>query len=330
MVSTDKTYILDLGHTGENDVSEIVFDISEWRRLYGNGEILLNVQRKIDDVPYPVPLEIKGDTAVWNITDRDIEVSGEGKAELSYLVGDKIKKSVIYTTYVEKSLNDDIVKPEKGDTWLDEMTKKVLAAEGFSKLSESFTHGGTGVRQTEDTDNAEYFKNQTDLNAQSVEGSRVVVDELAKAVDLDAKEVFANKTTVVESKEAVDLAEQRINASVEDVQLMQLDVQTNKDEIDIAKTEVDKKSTEVADNAKAVGINAAATEENAKVAELAKNDAVTASNSATEAAKQAELSVNKGGYVYFNIKNGHLFFTRTETSEFDFKLEEGRLIAYAK
>ena len=311
MIEVDKVGTLYIGHTGENDAELFDFDYSAWIKRYGEGQLLLSIKRACDNMPYPATLDIKGNIATWIVKKVDVSVKGTGVAEFTYKVNSVIKKSAQFRFVVIEAFDGNTAVPTDPDSWLNAITQKVLEGQGYA-------------------DEAKKAADSANLDAIATESNRVITDELAKAVDADAKEVAANKVTVVEAQKAVDLAEQRVNTAVEDIQLMQLDVQTNKDEIDIAKTEVDKKSTEVADNAKAVGINAAATEENAKVAELAKNDAVTASNSATEAAKQAELSVNKGGYVYFNIKNGHLFFTRTETSEFDFKLEEGRLIAYAK
>ena len=116
MISVEQTQTIHLGRTGENDVTEIVFDIAPWIAQFGQGNVLLNVKRACDEIPYPADIAIVGNTAVWTISKKDVEAYGTGKAELTYMVDGQIKKSVIYKTYTEKSLADITPTPENGDS----------------------------------------------------------------------------------------------------------------------------------------------------------------------------------------------------------------------
>ena len=161
MINVEQPQTIHLGRTGENDVTEIVFDIAPWITQFGQGNVLLNAKRACDTIPYPVDIAVAGNTAVWTISKKDVESYGTGKAELAYLVDGYIKKSVIFKTYTEKSLADIIPTPEDGQTWLDAMTEQILKAEGHSTQAESYVHGGTGARADEDTDNAQYYYTKT-------------------------------------------------------------------------------------------------------------------------------------------------------------------------
>lgn len=112
---------LPLGRQLENDVTEVVFDFSAWNTTYGAGTLSLSVQRKGDEMPYPVTMTVSGTDATWEVTDTDTARKGVGKAQLTYTVGDAVKKSVIYKFTVYESLGTNGEYPAPGETWVDEM-----------------------------------------------------------------------------------------------------------------------------------------------------------------------------------------------------------------
>lgn len=107
-----------LGRQGENGVRQIEFDVGLWRRYYGNGALAGVLLRDGDTNPYPVTIV----NNVWTISASDTAQSGHGQLQLSWIVDDIIKKSVIYKTYVLPSLNASTVDPpDPYETYLDDI-----------------------------------------------------------------------------------------------------------------------------------------------------------------------------------------------------------------
>lgn len=120
---------LPLGRQLENDVTEVVFDFSAWNTTYGAGTLSLSVQRKGDEMPYPVTMTVSGTDVTWEVTDTDTARKGTGKAQLTYTVGDAVKKSVIYKFTVYESLGADGEYPAPGSTWMEDIEDRVEALE---------------------------------------------------------------------------------------------------------------------------------------------------------------------------------------------------------
>ena len=119
-----------IGRQRENEVTQVRFDVSEWVRTYGLGTLALSVQRRRDRVPYPVPIAIVDGAATWTISNTDTAQDGNIKAQLTYMVGTKIKKSKVYMLTVKASLPEDGRAPDGYMTWLEtlqEFTSQVAA-----------------------------------------------------------------------------------------------------------------------------------------------------------------------------------------------------------
>lgn len=95
---TQTQLVIPLGIYGENNARQILFPIGLWQEAFGEGRVELLVQRSGDAQPYPVPLTMEGNAAVWTITKADVGVPGFGKARLNYYVGDTVVKSVAWMT----------------------------------------------------------------------------------------------------------------------------------------------------------------------------------------------------------------------------------------
>jgi len=108
-----------IGHVRENEVTQIVFDLSAWIAEYGLGTVALSVMRQGDLRPYPVPIAIVDGKATWTISATDTAKRGRIKAQLSYMVGTKVKKTNVYTLSTKESLPVDGDAPEAYETWLE-------------------------------------------------------------------------------------------------------------------------------------------------------------------------------------------------------------------
>lgn len=119
-IGNNPAVTLYLGRQGENNVKEILFDLSYLKQEFGDGSVSLVMQRPTDYEPYPIALDIVDGSAVWTVSNVDTSVDGIGKAQVTYIVDEQIKKSVIYKTKVLPSLKPESeTPPDAFDNWLD-------------------------------------------------------------------------------------------------------------------------------------------------------------------------------------------------------------------
>ena len=113
---------LNLGRRGENLARTLVFDVSDWQRIYGEGTVALLHQRAMDETPYPCIIEHSGSEVRWAVTAADTAQAGQGRMELRYYVGDTLAKSAVYLTSVTAALSDDTAEPPDAyQSWVDEV-----------------------------------------------------------------------------------------------------------------------------------------------------------------------------------------------------------------
>lgn len=111
-----------IGFGGENGVTEITCDFSAWASEFGEGDLSLVVRRSMDIDPYPAVLTVDGTKATWTITDIETSYKGSGEAQWVYTVGEKVKKSAIFSFCVNRSLNASAVTaPEAVITWIENL-----------------------------------------------------------------------------------------------------------------------------------------------------------------------------------------------------------------
>ena len=123
--SSTKTNIF-LGNQGENGVTQIQFDVSEWQTEFGEGSLTVVAQRHGDDLPYPVVIS----NNIWTVSDADTAKRGTGKIQVAWVVNGKIKKSVIHNTLVEPSLDENTVDPpDPYDNWVEYVSEVNDAAD---------------------------------------------------------------------------------------------------------------------------------------------------------------------------------------------------------
>lgn len=112
-----------LGRTGENDVEGVRFDVRDWPELYGEGgSFVLVHQRPGDEQPYVcATATASSGCLVWVIQDTDVQYTGRGEAQLSYVVDSKVAKSVIYTTRISRSLDQEGELPEPYESMIEDL-----------------------------------------------------------------------------------------------------------------------------------------------------------------------------------------------------------------
>ena len=207
-VKAKEECIIQIGRTSENDAEVIRFDVSDWPELYGaGGSFVLAHQRPNEAQPYVCAASVAADGWLeWIVKDTDVQITGKGEAQLTYVINSVVAKSVIFTTRISRSLGQTGELPEPYENMIDELietaanitteanravTAKEAAetaqgkaedardaaqlaqgkaedaeesaeshkddAEAAATLARSWAEGGTGTRQGENTDNAEYW-----------------------------------------------------------------------------------------------------------------------------------------------------------------------------
>lgn len=201
-VSSARIPVLQVGYQGENEVTDVLFDISSWITEFGEGVAQLRVKRpgNSEEESYVLSLTITDGIAVWTVSETDTFNKGNGKVQLSYLVGNIVKKAVIYPYKVGKSIvgADNPVDPF--DSWI-ERSKAWAIGE---------TLDGNAVPETDETyqNNAKYYAEQADIlgSAQVVLATEQVTlaTEKATLATEKADAAAASETNAAASEAAVN------------------------------------------------------------------------------------------------------------------------------
>lgn len=120
-VSEDYVPTINLGRQGENEVSQVVFDVSELITDYGSGTAVVVVRRPTEITTYQHDDTVQsGDTVTWTVSSADTEISGDGNVQLFWMVNDAVAKTITYQTYVEPALMNPTDAPVSDGGWISE------------------------------------------------------------------------------------------------------------------------------------------------------------------------------------------------------------------
>lgn len=123
-VSTGKkTGALVIGYEGENQVTEVDFDITSWVEEFGEGAAVLSIRRPGDADPYPQATTQDGHIVKWEVSQTDVAVKGSGEIQLTYTVGGRIKKSAVFGIRIERSLDATGQVPDPYISWIELMVE---------------------------------------------------------------------------------------------------------------------------------------------------------------------------------------------------------------
>lgn len=166
-VSSSKKPVLQVGYQEENEVTDVLFDISAWVEEYGGGTAGLRVKRpqNSEEESYELSLPISENVATWTVSETDTHNKGNGKVQLKYYVGSALKESAVYTYKVGKSIvgSDNPVDPF--DTWIERSkawaTGELLDGEDVPASDETYHN------------NAKYYAEQSGTQAEEAEAQAV-------------------------------------------------------------------------------------------------------------------------------------------------------------
>lgn len=166
-VSSSKKPVLQVGYQEENEVTDVLFDISAWVEEYGGGTAGLRVKRpqNSEEESYELSLPISENVATWTVSETDTYNKGNGKVQLKYYVGSALKESAVYTYKVGKSIvgSDNPVDPF--DTWIERSkawaTGELLDGEDVPASDETYHN------------NSKYYAEQSGAQAEEAEAQAV-------------------------------------------------------------------------------------------------------------------------------------------------------------
>ena len=154
-VSTGKkTGALVIGYEGENQVTEVDFDIASWIEEFGEGAAVLSIRRPGDADPYPQQTTQDGHIVKWEVSQTDAAVKGSGEVQLTYTVGARVKKSAVFGARIERSLDATGPVPDPYISWIELMVE-------------------TGAQVKADADRAEEAAEDAAASAQDAQGHAV-------------------------------------------------------------------------------------------------------------------------------------------------------------
>ena len=125
-----------IGRAGENEVETVQFDIHPWIEEFGEGNVILLIQRPQDLAPYPVEVSVEDGIVTWAVTSADTQYIGMGAIQLRYTVDEQVKKSAVWSVYVERSLGTETEPPEPWQSWVDKVISAKDDAEEAAERAE--------------------------------------------------------------------------------------------------------------------------------------------------------------------------------------------------
>ncbi len=175
---------ISLGRRDENLARCILFDISRWEALYGEGTVQLIHQRCGDEYPYPCAITVEDGKVEWEIGVADVALVGVGRAELQYFVGEQLVKSVVYTTETMQALDTTATvpptAPEAG--WV----AQVLAAGTQAAVSAAEAEQSEEAAKdyaAEAKESAEASRENEEHTAQMKQDAEAAADEASGSAD---------------------------------------------------------------------------------------------------------------------------------------------------
>ena len=136
-INVENCKTLLIGRRGENEVTTVAFNFTEWQTEFGSGVVDLYVKRFGDDSAYPVVLTIDGTVASWLVTATDTNIAGYGKAEYVYRVDGKIAKSAVFPFFVAEDIGQPASEPpDPYESWLEQLTALGAETEAHAQAAE--------------------------------------------------------------------------------------------------------------------------------------------------------------------------------------------------
>ena len=155
----ETTDSINLGRRGENEATEVVFDVSSLVSTYGAGNPVLLAKRAQDSTAYPVSATSEEDSVTWLVNSADTAYKGSGECELYWYVGDVLAKTVVWSTWVSDDIGEEGEAPQPQAEWVTQMLEQMQT------IADSAQDSADSASESADSAQASAEEAQTILNS---------------------------------------------------------------------------------------------------------------------------------------------------------------------
>ena len=127
-----KTVKICIGYVGENKRTQVRIDCTSAFEEYPGATPALSVRPPRGGI-YPAVIEQDGNIVVWTVTNSDLLFKGDGEIQLSFILGDVVKKTEVGRFEVHRSIITTANVPDPVAEWLVRATAAAAAAEAAAQ-----------------------------------------------------------------------------------------------------------------------------------------------------------------------------------------------------
>ena len=125
--------IVKLGRQGEHLTQQVVIDCTAWLTKLPECDLMIAAIRPGEKEIY-LPIVTAADGVItWDIQDQDTAKGGWGRGEVRAMLDGKIKKSAVFRTRIEPSLEGSGAAPVTPPDWVQEILGSVAAAQAAAE-----------------------------------------------------------------------------------------------------------------------------------------------------------------------------------------------------
>lgn len=182
--------VLPLGRLGENEYTEIRFDVSGWLAELPAATIGLYNQRPQDADAYPVDgITVEDGIVTWTITSAELAQVGKGRCELVAIENSVVAKSAIYNTIIFDALDGSGEAPDPWDSWQETFVQlkaeAVAAAQDAETAAEHYPRIVNGIWQVWDVQTGAWVSTGVEARGEGVPDGGSQRQVLTKKTDAD-------------------------------------------------------------------------------------------------------------------------------------------------
>lgn len=200
---------LPIGRLGENIATTVVFDVSKWIEEFGSGNFTVLNRRPTEPAShtYPCQCTLEDGKLHWIVHQADLFYEGKGQCEVIFTQGERVAKSVVFTTVVGHALDGAGDPPEPYEDWVNEVLaakdKVVDAVIHTPYIRESDDHWMVWSFEDEEYQDTGVIAGLDNLNWDRVQnkpfetlGTDFVVDDSEMSINPDVLDAKADKDDV--------------------------------------------------------------------------------------------------------------------------------------
>ena len=135
-----------LGRQGENNTQQVVIDCSEWLTDLPGCQLMVVALRPGEKALYMPQVTVSNGVVTWPILSQDTALAGWGRAEVRGMLNGKIRKSCVFRTKIEPSLDGDgTPTPPTPPDWATEVINSVTVSTELVEQAEELVEEATAT-----------------------------------------------------------------------------------------------------------------------------------------------------------------------------------------